>query len=71
MALSRREITKDAVQQSAEAAITTASRISAIVFNSVREIATEVGTFGTEMFEIREAGKHANDQVDREERITP
>lgn len=67
MSLSRREIAKDAVQQSAEAAITTASRISAIVFDSVRQIATEVGSFGTEIFEIREAGNRASEQVEEDD----
>lgn len=64
MALSRREIAKDAIQQSAEAAISTGGRIAAIVFDSARRITTELGTFGTEIFEIREASKRA-EQDDR------
>lgn len=59
MALSRREIAKDAIQQSAEAAISTGGRIAAIVFDSARKITTEIGTFGTEIFEIREASRRA------------
>jgi len=63
MALSRREIHKDAIQQSAEAAIATCSHVAAKLFDSVRKITTEVGTFATEIFEIREASRRAgNDE---------
>lgn len=61
MALSRKEITKDAVQQSAEAAITATRHISGIVFDAIGKITTELGTFATELFEIREASKTAGD----------
>ena len=59
MALSRREIAKDVVQQSAEAAIGTAGHVVAILFESARKITTELGAFGTEIFEITEASKRA------------
>lgn len=59
MALSRREIVKDVVQQSAEAAIGTAGHVVAILFDTARRITTEVGAFGTEIFEIAEASKRA------------
>jgi antitoxin (DNA-binding transcriptional repressor) of toxin-antitoxin stability system len=61
MALSRREIAKDAVQQGVEAAITTSGRISAILFDTARRITTEVGAFGTELFEITEASRRAGE----------
>lgn len=63
MALSRREIRKDAVQQSAEAAITTTSRVAGLIFETVRGITTEIGTFATEIFEIREASKRAGEDT--------
>jgi len=59
MALSRREIVKDVVQQSTEAAISTAGHVVAILFDSARRITTEIGAFGTEIFEITEASKRA------------
>jgi hypothetical protein len=59
MALSRREILKDAVQQSTEAAIGSAGHVVAILFEAARKITTEVGAFGTEIFEIAEASKRA------------
>lgn len=61
MALSRREIIKDVVQQSAEAAITTGARIAAILFDGARQITTEIGSLGTEIFEIGEASKRAGE----------
>lgn len=64
MALSRREIAKDVVQQSTEAAISTAGHVAAILFDGARKITTEIGTFGTEIFEIREASKRAGDDAE-------
>jgi|GEM_PF-2734166 len=63
MPLSRREIALDVLQQSAEAAITSAGHVTAIVFESVRKISEELGAFGSEMFEIAESGRRANDDL--------
>jgi hypothetical protein len=59
MALSRREVAKDAVQQGVEAALSTAGRISAILFDTASRVTSELGSFGTELFEIREASRRA------------
>ncbi len=59
MRLSRREITKDVVQQYVEAALTTAGGVAAICFDAARRVTHEVGAFGTEVFEIREARRRA------------
>jgi hypothetical protein len=64
MALSRREIAKDVVQQSTEAAIASAGHVVAILFETARKITTEVGAFGTEIFEIAEASKRAGQDLD-------
>jgi hypothetical protein len=64
MALSRREIAKDVLQQSAEAAIASAGHVVAILFDSARRITTEIGAFGTEIFEITEASKRADEDDD-------
>jgi hypothetical protein len=61
MALSRREIAKDVVQQSAEAALATAGQVAAIFFDAARRVTTELGSFGTEIFEITEASRRAGD----------
>ena len=59
MALSRREIVKDVVQQSTEAAIGSAGHVVAILFETARKITNEIGAFGTEIFEIAEASRKA------------
>ncbi|KAA1399808.1 hypothetical protein ASE12_00525 [Aeromicrobium sp. Root236] len=64
MALSRREIAKDVLQQSTEAAIASAGHVVAILFESARKITTEIGAFGTEIFEITEASKRAGQDGD-------
>lgn len=64
MALSRREIVKDVVQQSTEAAINSSGRVVAILFDTARRITTEIGAFGTEIFEITEASKRAGQDDD-------
>lgn len=71
MAMSRREIAKDALQQGVEAAITTGGRISAILFDTARRVTTEVGAFGTELFEITEASRRAGEDPDDGGRVTP
>lgn len=64
MALSRREIAKDVLQQSTEAAIASAGHVVAILFDSARKITTEIGAFGTEIFEITEASKRAGQDAE-------
>lgn len=71
MALSRREIAKDVVQQSAEAAIGTAGQVAAILFDTARRITTELGAFGTEIFEIAEASRRAGDDADHADLTHP
>ncbi len=61
MALSRREIAKDVTQQSFEAAFATAGSVATIVFDAARRITTELGAFGTEIFEIAEASRRADE----------
>lgn len=53
------EIGKDAVQSTVEAAATAVGQVATIVTGAVREVATAIGDFATEVFEIREASKKA------------
>lgn len=69
MALSRREIAKDVLQQGVEAAITTGGRVSAILFDAARRVTSELGSLGTELFEITEASRRAGQ--DDDESVTP
>jgi hypothetical protein len=71
MALSRREIAKDVVQQSTEAAIGSAGHVVAILFETARKITTEIGAFGTEIFEIAEASKRAGEDLDDTNPVGP
>ncbi|MGH3360180.1 MAG: hypothetical protein ACRDO7_15365 [Nocardioidaceae bacterium] len=61
MAISRREINKDVLQQSAEAATHTAAEVGSILVSAVRDITRSVGGLATELFEIREAAARAED----------
>lgn len=64
MSLNRREIAKDVLQQSTEAAIASAGHVMAIVFESARKITEEMGAFATEIFEITEASRRAGADPD-------
>jgi hypothetical protein len=57
--LSDAEIGKDAVQATVEAAASTVGQVATIVTAAVRDVATAIGGFATEVFEIREASRKA------------
>ena len=57
--LSRAEIRKDAVQGTVEAAASAVGQVATIVTGAVRDVATAVGGFATEVFEIRDAARRA------------
>lgn len=60
--LSKAEINKDSIQSAAEAAATTVGEVATIVTTAVKDIATVIGGFATEVFEIRESAKKAADE---------
>ena len=62
-ALSDAEIGKDAIQSTVEAAATAAGQVATILTAAVRDVATAVGDFATELFEIREATRKAQDEA--------
>jgi hypothetical protein len=57
--LSGAEIGKDAVQSTIEAAAGTVGQVATILTNAVRDVATAIGDFATEVFEIRDASQKA------------
>jgi hypothetical protein len=59
--LSKGEIDKDTAQEYVASGVDTVGRIAGIIINSVREVATEIGTFATNVFEIREANRRARE----------
>jgi hypothetical protein len=60
--LSRGEIRKDAVQDTVEAAAATVGQVTTIITGAVRDIASAVGGFATEVFEIRDSARRASDE---------
>lgn len=59
--LSDAEIGKDAIQSTVEAAATAVGEVATILTGAVRDLATAIGGFATELFEIREATRKAHD----------
>ena len=57
--LSRAEINKDAFQHTVEAGAETVASVTTILATAVRDVAHAVGTFATEVFEIRDAARRA------------
>ncbi|MEI5674676.1 MULTISPECIES: hypothetical protein [Nocardioides] len=58
--LSKAEIRKDAVQGTVEAAASTVGQVTSIITGAVRDVASAVGGFATEVFEIRESARRAS-----------
>ncbi|MEO9325460.1 hypothetical protein ABFT23_18350 [Nocardioides sp. C4-1] len=62
--LSQAEINKDSVQSVAEAAATAVGEVATIITAAVKDVATALGGFATEVFEIRESARKASEDVD-------
>jgi hypothetical protein len=61
--ISRNEIRKDVLQESAEAVVATTSVVAGIVITAVRDVTRAVGSLATDLFEIREAARRAEDEA--------
>jgi hypothetical protein len=57
--LSKSEIRKDAVQATVEAAASTVGQVTTIITGAVKDVATVIGGFATEVFEIRDSARKA------------
>jgi len=57
--LSGPEIGKDVIQATAEAAASAVGEVAVIITRAVRDVATAIGDFATEVFEIGEASRKA------------
>ena len=64
--LSRGEIRKDAVQGAVQATAGAVGQVTAILTNTVRDLAGAVGGLATELFEIRDSARRASADRDRE-----
>jgi hypothetical protein len=60
--ISRNEIRKDVLQESAEAVATATGTVAGIVTAAVRDVTRAVGTLATDLFEIREAARRAEEE---------
>jgi hypothetical protein len=58
--LSKSEIRKDAVQGTVEAAASTVGQVTTIIAAAVKDVASVLGGFATELFEIRDAARKAS-----------
>ncbi len=59
--LSDAEIGKDTIQATVEAAAGTVGQVATIITSAVRDVATAIGGFATEVFEIRDAARKAHE----------
>ncbi|GAW50560.1 uncharacterized protein PD653_4122 [Nocardioides sp. PD653] len=57
--LSKSEIRKDAVQGTVEAATSTVGQVTTIITGAVRDVASAIGGFATEVYEIRDSARKA------------
>ena len=57
--LSSAEIGKDAIQSTAEAAVSAVGEVAMIITRAVCEVATAIGDLATEVFEIQDASRKA------------
>lgn len=64
--LSKAEIRKDAVQGTVEAAASTVGQVTSIITGAVRDVASAVGGFATEVFEIRDSARRASAEHDQD-----
>ncbi|WP_148614859.1 hypothetical protein [Nocardioides rubriscoriae] len=60
--LSKAEIGKDSIQAAAEAAATTVGEVATIITTAVKDVASAIGGFATEVFEIRDSARRAADE---------
>ena len=60
--LSRSEIGKDAVQSTVEAAASTVGEVAKIITKAVQDVASAVGGFASEVYEIPDASRKAAEE---------
>lgn len=65
--LSRTEIGKDAIQDGVEAAAATVGQVTSLVTATIGEVSRAIGALATELFEIRDAARHAASVADEAE----
>ena len=62
--LSVSEIRKDALQETAQSVATTVGEVTAIITTAVKDVFGAIGGLATDVFEIREGVRRAQDRAD-------
>jgi hypothetical protein len=62
--LSVSEIRKDALQETAQSVATTVGEVAAIINTAVKDVFGAIGGLATDVFEIREGVRRAQDRAD-------
>ena len=62
--LSKSEIRKDALQETAQSVATTVGEVAAIITTAVKDVFGAIGGLATDVFEIREGVRRAQDRAD-------
>ncbi|MFV8054038.1 hypothetical protein [Mycobacterium sp. 48b] len=62
--LSKTEIGKDVLQESVEAVASTVGHVTSIITTAVKDVATAIGGLATDVFEIADGARKANEDFD-------
>ena len=62
--LSSGEIRKDALQETAQSVATTIGEVAGIISTAVKDVVGAIGGLATDVFEIREGVRRAQDRAD-------
>ncbi|CRZ16271.1 hypothetical protein [Mycolicibacterium neworleansense] len=62
--LSKTEIGKDVLQESVEAVASTVGQVTSIITTAVKDVATAIGGLATDVFEIADGARKANEDFD-------
>jgi hypothetical protein len=62
--LSSGEIRKDVLQESAQSVASTVGEVTAIITTAVRDVFGAIGNLATDLFEIREGARRAQERSD-------
>ena len=64
--LSKTEIGKDVLQESVEAVASTVGQVTSIITTAVKDVATVIGGLATDVFEIADGARKANEDFDQD-----
>ncbi len=62
--LSKTEIRKDALQETAQSVATTVGEVTTIITTAVKDVAGAIGSLATDVFEIRDGVRRAEQRTE-------